>query len=232
MPPRVTGTVGRQKPPAPRVPFDMKTQTGIDLFSLAGSSVTAQLAVRRSDGRRFKRYQDRTARGYRWGAWELTEELPVYTPNGHDPVLYDVTGSGWVLCERDAAVRLPDVDAAAPRLSGWVGVAFMRSVGCDGTVEVRVRPNDLRGVEVRAGVDVNGWTTVRVVGPVAARHLPRLDAVGREALRQVLADLGPAACEWLAGAREAALAAGPEWAPPPDHLPCSLADYSLWRVVA
>ena len=207
--------------------------TGIDLYHLAGSSVTAELAVA-PDGRRFIRYQENTARGYRWTAWESTTEVPRYQSNGLDPATWDdgSTGSGWILTRHDASVVLPRTDGPA-QLSGWVGVAFYRVVGCDGTVEVRVRPNErgLERAEVHAELDLYGTETLATRGPFPARHTARLRAIGREALRQMLAELGPEVCAYLTALREATRAAGPEWKAPPDHLPCSLEDYSFQRII-
>ena len=81
------------------------------LYSLAGSSVTAQLAIR-EDGQAFKRRKIKDVRyGWRWSRWEKTDEEPVFHMGDGDPASYDdgSNGHGWIPANTayTGKVRLP-----------------------------------------------------------------------------------------------------------------------------
>lgn len=81
------------------------------IYSLHGSSIEAQLAIR-SDGQAFKRLRTRDVRyGWRWTRWEKTDEQPVYRQGDGDPASYDdgSNGYGWLPANTAylRGVRLP-----------------------------------------------------------------------------------------------------------------------------
>lgn len=85
---------------------------GVTLYRYAGSSVQKEMAVRASDGARFVRSQYKDGYGYKWTAWEATQERPVYASNGNDPACYSETGSGWLFESASMKVRLPRQNCA------------------------------------------------------------------------------------------------------------------------
>lgn len=96
---------------SPHRPLGKMTISATPVYSLCGSSVEAQLAIR-ADGQAFKRRRTKDVRfGWRWTRWERTDERPIYHQGEGDPASYDdgSNGHGWIPANTTylGNVRLP-----------------------------------------------------------------------------------------------------------------------------
>lgn len=66
------------------------------VFRSVGSSVESQLACREGENTFFIRHKEKDPKyGWGWTPWRPTYIKPYLQKNGHDPVSYSETESGW-----------------------------------------------------------------------------------------------------------------------------------------